>query len=157
MANEFLVGINITWDGKEITVKTTDITVGQLANLFYGALTKIPRCREAMEIAMKKHKPSFQMDRSIFIYNLRVLKTSRGLSAVDLGDELNMNSYRINMIENNDKVHIRDEEIQQFAEYFQVDPVLLTTEKIALIFPSQYKSPDNDSKKQHTEENKKSG
>lgn len=56
MANEILVGINITWDGKEITVKHTDITVSQLANLFYGALIKIPQCRDAMQIALDKHK-----------------------------------------------------------------------------------------------------
>lgn len=98
------------------------------------------------------------MDRSIFIFNLRMLRTRDDISAVKLGDQLNMNGYRINMIENNHKVFIHDYEIQQIAEYFNVDPELLVSEQFQLFFPSQYKSPSNDSKEQNTEENsQKSG
>lgn len=148
METDFWVGINITWDGKEIIVKHSEITVSQLANLIYGALQKIPHLSVAMEIALDKHMKPSLMDRSIFIFNLRLLRMRDGISAVELGDSLNMNGYRINMIENNHKVVIHDYEVEAIAKFFNVDPGVLTTIKAEVTF----KSPDNGNKEKSTEQ-----
>lgn len=123
------VGINIQWDGTNISVKCSDMTVGQLTNLFHGALKEIPWCKEAMELAIELTKPSNEMDRTVFNYNLRLLRCSRGLNTIQLSDVLQFDYTRIRIIENNPNVLVQPEEVQRIAQYFNVDVEALTSIK----------------------------
>ncbi len=129
-------GINIQWDGKEIAIKYSDMTVEQLTNLLYGALLEIPWCREAMEIAIEKTKPN-EMDRSTFIHNLRLLRINENLNTIELADRLNLPYNRISLIENNPKIKIAPEEIEIIANYFKLTPETLTNIRGSVTFKTQ--------------------
>jgi hypothetical protein len=126
--NTTWVGINIQWDGTNISVKYSDMTVRELTNLFHGALKEIPWCKDAMELAIELTKPS-EMDRTVFNYNLRLLRCSRGLNTIQLSDVLEFDYTRIRIIENNPNVLVQPEEIQRIAQYFNVDAEALTSVK----------------------------
>jgi hypothetical protein len=141
------VGINVQWDGFNIYVKHSDMDVRQLTNLLYGALLEIPYCLEAMQLAIEKTKPK-EMDRTIFNYNLKLLRHSRQLSTTDLADELNFDYTRIRIIENNPKVIVRPEEVEQIAQYFMVDARELTTVKAAITFKTSEDGKENSKESQ---------
>lgn len=130
------VGINIQWDGTNIHIKYSSMTVRQLSNLFYGALLEIPHCREAMEFAIEKTKPMImeQSERSTLIFNLRLLRQSKGLNTLQLADQLNFLHNRISLIENNPKIRIEPEEIEAIAKHFDTDAKTLLTVKGVVTF-----------------------
>lgn len=127
------VGINIQWDGSHLSIKYSEMTPRQLANLFYGALLEIPWCREAMEIAIEKTKLN-KMDRSILIYNIKLLRTASNLKTHELATLLNLEYNRISVIETNHKTRIDPYEIQIIAKHFEVTPQILTTVKGTITF-----------------------
>lgn len=126
-------GINIQYDGTHLSIKYSEMTVRQLANLFYGALLEIPWCREAMEIAIEKTKP-IKMDREIFIHNIRLLRMSANLKTHELATLLNLEYSRISVIETNHRTRIDPQEIAIIADHFKVSPQILTTVKGTITF-----------------------
>lgn len=130
------VGINIQWDGTRIAVKYSDMTVRELSYLIYGALLEVPHFREALEIAIEKTKPKLmeQSERATLIYNLRLLRQSKGLNTIELAEELNFDLSRISFIENNPKIRIDPEEINAIAKHFNIDARTLLTVKGVVTF-----------------------
>lgn len=77
------------------------------------------------------------MDRAILIHNIRLLRTENNLTQTELNNRLNFNTGRLMNIENNPNVKIHPQEIISIAQYFDKDPIVLTTIKGVVTFKTQ--------------------
>lgn len=74
------------------------------------------------------------MNQEVFAHNLRLLRMSARITAQDLSMDLNLSMHRISAIEGSAKVHVKAEEIEAIAAYFEISVETITTIKAKIVF-----------------------
>ncbi len=74
------------------------------------------------------------MNQEVFAHNLRLLRMSARITAQELSNNLNLSLHRISALEGNAKVHVKEEEIEAIAAYFEVPVETITTIRAKIVF-----------------------
>ena len=73
-------------------------------------------------------------NREILVYNLKLLRVAHELRQQELSFALGFRTNRINQIETQPRIKVTEEEVDMIAHYFKVDPILLTTVRMSVVF-----------------------
>jgi transcriptional regulator with XRE-family HTH domain len=67
-------------------------------------------------------------------YNIKLLRTAKGLTTQELSDECNLVTNKISHIEQERRLNLLPEEIQTIAKYFGISTTELIDKRATVIF-----------------------